>query len=138
MIRVIAICVFTDNGRILVAEGIDDVKRERFARPLGGEVEPGETSQQAVAREIREELGQNLIELRLLGVLENIFEYQGRPGHEIVFVYDGRLENSSLYDLPELPMHEHGWSSPAKWRSLESFGNGCRLVPEGLTTLLAP
>lgn len=136
MIRVIAICVFSNNGRILIAEGIDAVKRDRFARPLGGAVEPGETSEQAVIREIREELGHNAIELRLLGVLENIFEYQGKPGHEIVFVYDGRLEDTSAYDLPELPMTEPGWSSPAKWRPLDSFGDDCRLVPEGLTALL--
>jgi ADP-ribose pyrophosphatase YjhB (NUDIX family) len=137
LIRVIAICVFSDNGRILIAEGIDTVKQVRFARPLGGAVEPGETSRQAVEREIREELGQKAIELRLLGVLENIFEYQGKPGHEVVFVYDGRLEDPSLYNLPELPMNEPGWSSPAQWRSLDSFGDDCRLVPEGLDTLLA-
>ena len=136
MIRVIAICVFSDRGRILVAEGTDTVKQERFARPLGGAVEPGETSRQAVVREIREELGQHAIALRLLGVLENIFEYQGKPGHEVVFVYDGRFEDPSLYDLPELPVAEEGWSSPARWRPLDSFGDGCRLVPEGLITLL--
>jgi len=135
-IRVIAICVFSDNGRILVAEGFDDVKRERFARPIGGAVEPGETSLHAVVREVREELGQNAIELQLLGVLENIFEYQGKPGHEVVFVYDGRLEDSSLYRMPALPLTEPGWSSPAKWRSLDSFGAGCRLVPEGLAAML--
>jgi 8-oxo-dGTP pyrophosphatase MutT (NUDIX family) len=136
LIRVISICVFNDNGRILVAEGIDSVTRDRFARPLGGGVEPGETSRQAVTREIREELGLNAIELRLLGVLENIFEYQGKPGHEIAFVYDGRLDDPSAYERPELPMSEPGWDSPAKWRSLDSFGDDCRLVPEDLITLL--
>ena len=136
MIRVISICVFSDNGRILVAEGVDAVKRERFARPLGGAVEPGETSRQAVVREIREELGLDVIQLRLLGVLENIFEYQGKLRHEVVFVYDGRLKDSSAYDQPELTMNEAGWDSPAKWRSLDSFDDGCRLVPDGLTTML--
>jgi len=136
VIRVIAVCVFRNGDRILVAEGVDDVKRERFARPLGGAVEQGETASQAVVREIREELRQNAIDLRLLGVLENIFEYQGKPAHEVVFVYDGRLEDASCYDVPELPMYEAGWSSPASWRALDAFGGDCRLVPEGLSELL--
>jgi ADP-ribose pyrophosphatase YjhB (NUDIX family) len=135
-IRVIAICVVRHNNRILVAEGMDDVKRERFARPLGGAIELGETSQQAIVREIREELEQDVTDLRLLGVLENIFEYQGQPCHEIVFVYDGCLADSSLYEAPELKLHEAGWSSPAHWRSLDSFGDSCQLVPEGLAKLL--
>jgi 8-oxo-dGTP pyrophosphatase MutT (NUDIX family) len=135
-IRVISICLFTDNGRILVAEGVDDIKRDRFARPLGGAIEEGETSQQAIVREIREELRHNATDFSLLGVLENIFQYQGKPGHEIVFVYDGRLADESLYRLPELPLYEPRWNSPARWRPLNSFGNGCRLVPEGLTALL--
>jgi ADP-ribose pyrophosphatase YjhB (NUDIX family) len=136
LIRVIAICVFRHGDRILVVEGADEVKQDMFARPLGGAVEFGETSMQAIVREIREELGHKATALRLLGVLENIFEYQGRPGHEIVFVYDGKFEDASLYNLPELPLNEAGWSSPARWRSLQSFGRDCRLVPEGLSSLL--
>lgn len=136
MIRVIAICVFRHGNRILVAECADDVKQDVFARPLGGAVEFGETSRQAIIREIREELGQNVTDLRFLGVLENIFEYQGRTGHEVVFVYDGRFEDASLYKLPELPMNEAGWNSPARWRLLHSLGRDCRLVPEGLSSLL--
>ncbi len=136
MIRVIAICVFRNNGRILVSEGVDTVKQARFARPLGGGVEVGETSRQAITREIREELGQHATDLRLLGVLENIFECDGKPGHEVVFVYDGRLADASLYDLPTLPMTEPGWSTPAQWRALDSFGTDCRLVPDGLEALL--
>lgn len=138
MIRVISICVFGNNGRILISEGGDVAKRDRFARPLGGGVEPGETSRQAIVREIREELGQQITDLRLLGVLENIFEYQGKPGHEIVFVYDGRFTDASVYTRPELPMMEPGWDSPAHQRSLDSFSDDCRLVPEGLSELLLP
>jgi hypothetical protein len=33
-------------------------------------------------------------------------------------------------------LNEAGWSSPARWRSLHSFGSECRLVPEGLSLLL--
>jgi 8-oxo-dGTP pyrophosphatase MutT (NUDIX family) len=59
LIRVIAIFVFRDGDRILVAKCADDVKQDMFARPLGAVVEFGETSVQAIVREIREELGHN-------------------------------------------------------------------------------
>ena len=57
-IRVIAVSVFQNAGRILVFKGHDPVKGETFYRPLGGAIEFGETSQQALVREIREELGE--------------------------------------------------------------------------------
>jgi 8-oxo-dGTP pyrophosphatase MutT (NUDIX family) len=137
MIRPIAICLFRHDDRILVAESTDTVKQDNFARPLGGGIEIGETSAQAIAREIREELGQTITNLHLLGVLENIFEYQGKPGHEIVFVYDAHFADSSVYQRPELTVNESGWSLPARWRPLNYFSPHCRLVPEGLSALLA-
>src|SRR5262245_55584527 len=136
MIRVVAICVFRRGDSILVSEGLDSVKRERFARPLGGGVEPGETSAMAIVREVREEIGQDVSGLRLLGVIENLFTYEGAPRHEIVFVYDARLADLTLYERPEIPVAEPGWQTPAVWRTLDSFGPHCRLVPEGLQALL--
>ncbi len=56
-IQVIAICVFGRDDNILVFDGFDSVKGLPLYRPLGGGIEPGETSQEAVAREIHEELG---------------------------------------------------------------------------------
>ena len=45
-IRVIAICVFRIAERILVFEAFDSVKETPFYRPLGGGVEPGETTRE--------------------------------------------------------------------------------------------
>lgn len=134
-IRVIAICLFQHNGSILVAEGIDSVKNERFARPLGGGIEPGETSREAVVREIREETGQEITDLRLLCVLENLFTYEGKSCHEIVFVYDGSFADTSLTTRGEIPMVEDRWHGIAKWRPLNWFDEQCRLVPDGLSNL---
>jgi ADP-ribose pyrophosphatase YjhB (NUDIX family) len=136
MIRVIAICVFRSGNRILVSEGFDSVKKETFARPLGGGIEAGETSSEALIREIREEIAQEIMGLQLLGVLENLFTYEGKRNHEIVFVYDAQFVDSALYDCKEIPISESGWTSPAHWRLISSFGPDCRLVPEGLEPLL--
>lgn len=137
MIRVVSLCVFRDGDRFLVVEAPDVVVGDRFARSIGGGVEFGETSAQAIRREVREELGLELSDLRLLGVLENLFVYNGKPGHEVVFVYDARFVDPEVYLRDELPIKEPGWASPAVWRKLEDFGPGYRLVPAGLAELLA-
>jgi len=136
-IRVIAICLFRINGNILVFEGFDSVKETYFYRPLGGEVDPGETTEEAIVREIHEELGQKIVDIRLLGVLENLFVLEGAPGHEIVFVYDGRFADESVYRKTSLTVQEdNGDVLEATWRSLDSFDNFRRLVPESLRSLL--
>lgn len=136
MIRVVAICIFRRGNAILVAEGFDSVKQERFARPLGGAVEMGETSAQTIVREIQEEINQEVIDLKRLGVLENLFTHEGRHSHEIMFVYEGRFADPSVYNHDAIAMNEPGWTSPAVWRPLASFGPDCRLVPEGLAAML--
>jgi ADP-ribose pyrophosphatase YjhB (NUDIX family) len=137
MIRVIALCVFRHHGRILVAEGHDSVAGTSFARPIGGAVEDGETSEEAIVREISEELDQRVDNVRLLGVLESLFTYEGRPRHEAVFVYDATFVDESVYDRTTLPVNEAGWVGGARWRLVHEFGGRCRLVPEGLAALLA-
>ena len=96
-IRPIALVVFRrDDGAILVAPGFDRVKEQRFYRPLGGEIEFGELAEDAARREIREELGAEIDDLRLLGVFENIFTFLGHSGHELVWVYEGAFADPSF------------------------------------------
>lgn len=73
-IRVVTICLFARGDQILVAEGFDAAKGSAFYRPLGGVVEFGETTRAALVREMKEELGQEVKGLRLVGTLENLFE----------------------------------------------------------------
>ena len=94
-IRPIAICVCRDDQRILVTEF--RTKGRVYYRPIGGTIEFGERGEAAVRREFREEIAAELAELHYLGTLENIYTDEGRRGHEIVLVYDGRLADASLY-----------------------------------------
>jgi len=136
MIRVVAICLFRRGGEILVTEGFDTSNNRRYARPLGGGIELGETSEQTIAREIREEIGAEVCHLKLLGVLENLFELEGEQRHEVVFVYDGRLADDSFYHQAEIPLRDGGWRTGAIWRPLEWFSEECMLTPVGMETLL--
>jgi ADP-ribose pyrophosphatase YjhB (NUDIX family) len=137
-IRVLAIGVFRVGDRVLVARGIDPASGEPFYRPLGGGVEFGERAATALRREIEEELGAAIEHPRLLGVLENLFEYDGEPRHEIVFVFDARFSDAAWYERAELPVTEAGtgWE-PARWVTLQALAAGAeRVVPDGLFSLL--
>ncbi len=136
-IRPLAICIFHRDGKILINEAYDPVTGKPFLRPIGGGIEFGETSAQAVVREVDEELGLSITDVRLLGTLENIFTYAGTPGHEIVQVYDARFVDASVYELPHFNAQESD-GSPfiAKWLSLDSITCDTPLVPAGLYELL--
>ena len=138
-IRPIVICVFSFNGRVLIAEGYDPTKRQIFYRPLGGGIEFGELSQDALVREIREELDTAVTNLHYLATLENIFTFDGRPGHEIVQVYDGQFVDESLYHCPVIKgREENGQRFTAFWKSLSDFmgKKAPPLYPNGLLELL--
>lgn len=63
-----------------------------YYRLIGGSVEFGETHLEAIVREVEEETGATVRDLRLLDAVESIFRYPGADGHEIVFLYTGRLD----------------------------------------------
>jgi 8-oxo-dGTP pyrophosphatase MutT (NUDIX family) len=135
-IRVIAICVFRHGDRILVFEHYDKFKGTPYYRPLGGGVEFGETTEQALKREIKEEIAEEISDLKLLTVLENLFTLEGKPGHEIVYVYDGRFLDESAYRRDSFTVKEETETLKASWRRLDFFTDYHRLVPEALIPLL--
>jgi len=141
-IRPLAICVFRHNNRILVAEGYDSVKDEYFYRPLGGGIEFGETSMETVCRELMEELDVevNRESLTYLGTVENIFHFNGTPGHEIVLIYDGTLKEPELYEQAVILGKEaNGEDMQAVWKNIDEFSEGKSILyPTGLVEILVP
>ena len=139
-IRPLAICIFRHDDRILVAEGYDSVKDEYFYRPLGGGIEFGETSMETVCRELMEELNVEVDRdsLTYLGTVENIFHFNGTPGHEIVLIYDGALKESGLYEQAVLTGQEaNGEDIRAVWMSIDEFSSGKSILyPTGLVEIL--
>ena len=138
-IRPLAICLFRHNDCILVAEGYDPVKEETFYRPLGGGIEFGEYSEQTIRREILEEIGAEVCELKYLGTLENIFVFNGTPGHEIVQVYNGSLRDTRLYEQTVIVGQEVDINDSfrAVWKHIGEFGEGkAILYPTGLREIL--
>jgi ADP-ribose pyrophosphatase YjhB (NUDIX family) len=136
-IRGVALGVVRRGDEILVFEGYDPTKCETFYRPLGGGIEFGETAAEALAREFREEIGSELEDVRDLGTVENIYVYDGHPGHEIVRVFEARLTASELYGRDQWDIRlEDGSTCHVLWKRLAEFGD-VPLYPNGLLGLLA-
>ncbi|MGI2907024.1 NUDIX hydrolase [Tolypothrix sp. VBCCA 56010] len=131
-IRVKVFGLIRDKERLFVSEDYDSVKQEKYYRALGGSIEFGETSHAALQREFQEEIQAELTNIRYLGCLENLFTYEGKPGHEIVQVYECDFVDSKFYQLEKLVFFEAGNSQhKAMWIDIYRFKSGeLILVPE--------
>ena len=134
--RSIAICVFRNDGRILVARGFDDVSHEYFLRPLGGEIEPGETPEQALRRELLEETGLAIENVVQLGTIDNEFTYRGTPHRETVVVFDASFVDPQVAMRDRIEIHEDIWEQEARWIDPNQHRTE-PLYPAGLSDLLA-
>ena len=137
-IRTIALGIFLHEGRLLVFRGDDPARDVVFYRPLGGGIEFGEYGHQALVREMREELGAEVTDIRYLGMIENIFDHRGKRGHEIVLLYAARFADPALYTRQEWTGDEDGVAIPVMWKPLADFENDDFLVPRELLAFLGP
>jgi len=134
-----AICVFSNENKILVSEYYHYETGEPFYRPLGGNIDFAEDSKQALKREIQEELQADIYQVELLDVIENIYYYKEKYSHEIMFVYDGTFQDESFYEMDEFEAFEKTdeRTFKVKWKSLEDFILGDDILyPRGLLELL--
>ena len=85
------------DGQVLLHRGVED----DFWTLPGGTIEPGERSDEALCREIKEEMHVAARAIRLSWVVENRFTYVGQRYHEIGFYW--------LLDVPERSWSEQAW-----------------------------
>ena len=137
-IRPVAAAVIRDGDRLLVWEDHDPATGAIVSVPLAGGIEFGETGAEAIARELREEIGQVPSAVSFLGLFEDIFDWNGRRRHELWLAYVVVLAGAGLGHLDEVVVHEDdGTSYAARWRRIDELrGPAHRLVPEGLLELI--
>ncbi len=138
-IRPLALALIqNEKGQILLHKGVDSSKNETFYRPLGGGIEFHESGKIAVEREIEEELNLKAQSGDLLTTFENIFVYEGRPGHEMVMLFPVKFEDHTAYLRNEMDIVESGKViNKAVWRTVaEIESEGAKLYPDGLKEAL--
>ena len=71
--------------------------------------------------------------------MENIFHFNGIPGHEIVLIYDGALKEFGLYEQALITGKEaNGEEIQAMWKNIAEFDEGKSILyPTGLLEILA-
>ena len=107
MVQVVA-AVFESDGKILIGQ-----RMARQSHPLkwefpGGKVEPGESPEQALARELHEELGISGAAGDV--ITRYLFTYPGKDPIELIFFrvrrFSGQPQNLIFHDLRWQPMFE--------------------------------
>ncbi|SHG39316.1 NUDIX domain-containing protein [Halobaculum gomorrense] len=86
-----------DTGEYLVQRlsGTDETHFHRF---VGGGIEPGEPSDEALEREFAEELDVTVDAGSPVCTVENLFEFGGESHHEFAVVRAATFADRSLYD----------------------------------------
>jgi ADP-ribose pyrophosphatase YjhB (NUDIX family) len=126
-----AAAVILNRGRVLLQE---DMLGQPFWILPGGRMEHGESGRECIAREMREELEEDVRVERLLWLVENFFEHRGMRWHEVGLYFLVSLAEDSRF-LGEGPHFGVETEIDLKFR-LEWYDvaqlDGLRLLPSFL------
>jgi len=125
------------NNRVFLSQGYDQTKQEYFYRALGGGIEFGEKSVEALKREFQEELQADLTNIQYLTCLENIFSFNGKPGHEVIQLYQCDFADPQFYEWEEISFNEGERQKVARWVDVDQCrSRHLRVVPEAVLDYL--
>jgi len=125
-IRPIVLGIAKENNKILVSEGYDKITNKTFYRCLGGGIEFLETSQEALKREYKEELGIEIEVNDFCGIAENIFTYEGKNAHEIILFYNIKIKEKDLKE--KYHIIDENCETNAVWIDIDEFKNHKKIL----------
>jgi len=136
-IRPVAVGVAFRGDEVLLSRLRDEEADETFYRPIGGAIEFGELSDEALVREFREELSVAVADHELLDTLESTFTFQGTKGHEIWFLYAVDFAEDWPYERDEFEGREPELDEtyPAVWVPTDRLSE-VTVYPEHLASLV--
>ena len=104
---------------------------EPFYSLLGGGVEFGEHSEDALHREFDEELGVTLDNVSYLETYEDVFSHDGERRHEVWRVYEADIVEDWPYEAESFEGYEPDESFECVWKPVADFRDGGEtLYPE--------
>ncbi len=136
VVKVIGVAQY--KGKLLAAEVYNDAGEVKGVRPLGGHIEFGETREDALRREFREELNTEIDIVGAWRMFENIYEHENEIGHEYILSVNIALASADLYEKDALVFSEDsGEEAVARWFDLKALRKDePALFPDGLVDFL--
>lgn len=133
-IRVAVMCMIMHNGRILLGSRAtlksknlnSSIIPSDSYRMLSGGLWFGETTENCVRREIKEELGSEVENLQLVEVFEDRYVYHDAEGHDIVFLFKADLVDKTLYEKEVIHIDEETYEFDAVWIPIPEILDGTR------------
>lgn len=95
-IRPLAVAIIRKGNKVLANKGYDEKKKQYFYRLPGGGINFFETAENTLIREFKEENNLDVKVGKKLGVVENLFEFNGKKGHEIIIVFEASLSDDDM------------------------------------------
>lgn len=112
--------VLVRDGKILVQR---DREGNEFALP-GGHVQIGETLEEALIREYKEETGADISCKKLLWSEECFWEWNGKLAHNFSFYHLIELQDGSdIPDIGEFISHKDNYNVVIGWMPIEEIKN---------------
>lgn len=136
--KVLGVLRRPDSDEFLV-QRLDTPQNEPFYRPIGGGVQRGETTADALEREFREELDVTVEAGAVCGTVENVFHWDGERESEIIVLREATFTDASLYERDHFDGIDAGGAVEydASWRSVtELRAAEDPLYPEGIDAVL--
>ncbi len=103
--------IIFDGDKVLITRRPDDSRHAGLWEFPGGKIDPGESPEEALCREIREELN---AEIQVMEIFEVVF-YRYDWGPVLILAYHCLLLSKTLHNIG---VAEHRWVSP---RDLSGF-----------------
>ncbi|MEM1368940.1 MAG: NUDIX domain-containing protein [Cyanobacteria bacterium P01_H01_bin.15] len=136
-IRLLALGLIRDRDRILLSRGVDPANHQVFYRALGGGVEFGETSLEALRREFQEEIQAELVNVHYVACIENLFTFNNHVRHEVIQLFQGDFADPTFYMRDEIEFLEGRRRKLALWVNLADCRAGkIQVVPDNFLSFI--
>ena len=110
--------IIRNGDKVLLHKNEND---DFYAIP-GGRIKIGEDSISALKREVYEEIGVNIKVNKMIGLVENFFEYDGKKCHEVMIVFSSSFDkDSNLYNQEIIKGIEKNKQLNLVWKSFNEI-----------------